>query len=138
MSVDVRFEGARHDADGVPVYEVGEELRGTFTLVADHDTHARGVQLQVACFIHGSGTAETVALVPEHMAYQGDLPADQPVQGSFRAVIPSDGPLSYAGRRIKCDWEVRLRVDIPIWRDPRYSFPFRVVPRQAPAESDEE
>ena len=100
--------------------------------------HARGVQLHVACFVHGSGTAETVDIVPEHFAFQGDIQSGIPVYGTFSGRIPAEGPLTFAGRGIKFDWEVRVRVDIPFWRDQRFNYPFCVVPRQRPEESDDE
>jgi len=43
--------------------------------------------------------------------------------------VPAGGPVSFQGRYVKMDWMVRVRVDIPIWRDKVLELPFIVTPR---------
>lgn len=125
---EIHFVANRWSNDGLPVYQPGDRVSGTCTLVPDRDARTRGVQLWIGCRIHGSGTAETFDLAPESFVFQGDLQSGVPVVARFDAEIPVHAPVSYQGRRIKFDWEVRLRVDIPIWPDQRLEFPFLVEP----------
>ena len=129
MQQRVQFESSRYDSDGRAVFCPGDTIQATVTLVADQDVHARGVQIWCGCQVHGSGTAETVDLVPEHFCMEGDVQAGQPIVGRVEATLPTDAPVSYQGRRVKFDWCIRMRVDIPIWRDQRIEFPFLVMPR---------
>jgi hypothetical protein len=131
MDQQISFEAHSHSPDGLPVYTPGDVIKGQVTVLPDKDAHTRGVQLWVGCHIHGSGTAEEVTLVAEHFISEGDLTAGQPAIGSFETVVPELAPLSYKGRRINFDWQVRLRIDVPVWPDKRYSFPFVVEPRRS-------
>jgi hypothetical protein len=130
ITQEIRFEARDIDPSGAPVYQPGDRVAGTVTIVPDADASTRGVQLWVGCKIHGSGTGETVDIQPEAFIYEGDLQAGMPINASFSATLPDNAPLSYQGRRVKFDWQVTLRVDIAIWPDKRYSVPFVVVPRQ--------
>lgn len=125
---DFEFRAPSHTGDGTPIYMPGDLVQGTVTIYPEERANTRGVQLWIGCLIHGSGTSETIDLAPEHFIHEGDIEAGVPISASFGAPIPTDAPLSYQGRRIKFDWQVRLRVDIPIWPDKRYSVPFLVVP----------
>ncbi len=128
---EIHFDTGRRGDGGRPVYCPGELVSGTVQIVPDADANTRGVWLWVGCRVHGSGTAETVDLVPERMIHEGPLSAGMPITARFEAHLPDTAPLSYQGRRVKFDWEVGLRVDIPIWPDRRYAEPFGVVPRRS-------
>ena len=130
VSQDVRFEAPEYDPSGAPVFRPGDRVKGQVTVVPDSDANTRGIQMWVGCRIHGSGTGESVELMPEEFIYEGNLQAGMPINASFDVTLPENAPLSYQGRRIKFDWQVALRVDIPIWPDQRYSVPFMVLPRQ--------
>jgi hypothetical protein len=134
MDHEIVFRGGEPGPDGLTRYRPGDRVSGHLTLYPDRDTHARGVWLGVVCQIHGSGTAEQVVACEDLLSYDGDLHAGQPVTIGFDALLPKTAPLSYQGRRVKFDWQVRARVDIPIWRDPKLSFPFLVVPTRTLAE----
>lgn len=132
---EASFEAERWNNEGLPVYEPGQRIRGRIVLVPDRDARTRGVQLWVGCRIHGSGTPEEFELEPEHYVYQGDLVAGNVIEAPFDVALPAHAPITYAGRRVKFDWEVRLRVDVPIWPDKRLAFPFIVEPRRVSDES---
>lgn len=132
---EASFEAERWSNDGLPVYEPGEVVRGSITLIPDRDARTRGVQLWIGCRIHGSGTPEAFELAPEQFVYQGDLQAGGAIVAPFGVALPLHAPPTYQGRRVKFDWEVRLRVDVPLWADKRLSFPFIVEPRRVAVES---
>lgn len=126
---NLQFQTQRYNAAGEPVYEPGDQVAGSVTIVPDQDANVRGVQMWIGCRIHGSGTSEAVDLLPEQFIHQGPLQAGMPINASFSVQLPENAPLSYHGRRIRFDWEVRLRIDVPIWPDQRSGFGFAVVPR---------
>jgi hypothetical protein len=113
---------------GMPAMSVAATRRLNLTVRADEDIHCRGVQCWVGCRIHGSGTAEDVALEAEHIILEGDFGPGHPISHAITVSIPSGGPVSFIGRYVKCAWMVRVRVDIPVWRDKRIELPFVVTP----------
>ncbi len=130
IAQEIRFEARALDPSGAPIYQPGDRVKGTVTIVPDADAGTRGVQLWIGCRIHGSGSSETLDILPEGFIHEGGLQAGLPINATFDATLPDNAPLSYQGRRVKFDWAVTLRVDIPIWPDQRYSVPFLVVPRE--------
>ncbi len=124
----VRFQTASGWSESA-VVQAGQTLTGELTLRVPHDVNARGVLLEVSCKVHGRGTDEKVAAIEESKIYEGDLRAGQDLQVPFEAHISGAGPCTYHGRYIKMDWAVRVRIDVPMWFDKRYEFPFTVVPR---------
>ncbi|MBI5834274.1 MAG: hypothetical protein HZB16_18420 [Armatimonadetes bacterium] len=129
MKVDVHFEAPAVTADGLARYEPGQTVRGTVLCRPERDAHTRGLMMAIGCHIHGSGTPEDLLLQPEIPLHVGDLTAGQVISHSFEVALPADAPVSYEGRRVKFDWALRLRVDIPIWPDQRSEHPFVVTPR---------
>lgn len=114
--------------DGVPTVVAGDRLRATVLARSAQAIRCRGVRCWAGCRIHGSGDTDTVVLINDEFIHEGDLAAGQTVLHRLDIAIPASGPVSYAGRYIKCDWCVRLRVDIPVWRDRRLDLPFIVTP----------
>lgn len=114
---------------GLPVAAVGGSRRLQVRVSTDSDVHCRGVLACVCCRIHGSGTSEEVILSPEQTIHMGDFPAGANAERAYDIKVPETGPVSFVGRYVKCDWEVRLRVDVPVWRDKRLHLPFLVTPR---------
>ena len=129
MQVDVNFEAPAATADGLAQYQPGQTVRGTVACIPDTDLHTRGLMMAIGCHIHGSGTAEDLLLQPEFPLHVGDMPAGEEIRYEFEVPLPDDAPLSYQGRRVKFDWAVRLRVDIPIWPDKRSEHLFWVAPK---------
>jgi hypothetical protein len=111
------------------VVQAGGALNGEVLIQVPSDVNARAVLLEVSCNVHGRGTGEQVEALPEHRVYEGDLHAGQELRVPFEARISVAGPCTYQGRYIKMDWAVRVRLDVPLWFDKRYEFPFTVVPR---------
>ena len=130
---EIQFEAPAQTADGTPLYHPGETVSGTVLYTPDKDQHARGIQLWIGCHIHGSGSSEDFDVVPEHFIHEGDLSGGQLLTFRFEGRLPSDAPASYQGRRIKFDWLVRLRVDIPVLPDHRTEVPFVVKPQRLEA-----
>ncbi|MCC7494467.1 MAG: hypothetical protein IT204_19070 [Fimbriimonadaceae bacterium] len=130
MPAEVQWEATEWSPEGLPVYRPGDRIRGRVALAPEHDAHTRGVQLWLGCAIHGSGSPEHYSLIEEHFIYEGDLTAGLPVNAEFSTVLSELAPLSYQGRRIKFDWQLILRVDIPIWPDQRLTYPFVVLPAE--------
>lgn len=126
----VWFDSREQSPDGSPIYHPGERVGGSLSLVPEKSAKTRGVQLWIGCLIHGSGSSESIELFPEQFIHEGHLEAGLPIQGDFEVFLPENAPLSYQGRRIKFDWVVTVRVDIPIWPDKRYNLPFTVAPRK--------
>jgi hypothetical protein len=114
---------------GLPVAPVGGTRRLRLQVSTDSDVHCRGLLACVCCRIHGSGTAEEIVLSPEQTIHVGELSAGANAERAYDIKIPEIGPVSFAGRYVKCDWEVRIRVDVPIWRDKRLHLPFIVTPQ---------
>lgn len=129
MKVDIQFDAPAVTPDGLPQFEPGQTVRGTVLCRPESNATTRGLMLSIGCHIHGSGTPEDLFLQPEMPVHVGDLTAGQVISHRFDVTLPADAPLSYQGRRIKFDWALRLRVDIPIWPDQRWEHPFVVVPR---------
>jgi len=114
---------------GLPAVGVGGTRELTLQVHTAEHLDCRGLQLWVGCRIHGSGTEEKVELSPEHLISQGPLLVSQPIVHRLQVAIPGRGPVSFLGRYVKCEWLLRLRVDIPIWRDQRLDLPLLVTPR---------
>lgn len=114
---------------GLPVVPVGGSRRLQVRVTADGDVHCRGVLACVCCRIHGAGSSEEIVLSPEQTIHMGDFPAGANAERAYDIKVPETGPVSFVGRYVKCDWEIRVRVDIPIWRDRRLHLPFLVTPQ---------
>lgn len=114
---------------GLPAIPVGETRRLDLSVHTDTEFHCRGVLCWVGCRMHGSGTDEKLDVVPEQFIHEGDFGAGHTISHSLTLAIPQDGPVSFQGRYVKFDWMVRVRVDIPIWRDKYLELPFLVTPR---------
>jgi len=111
------------------VMPMGSQRALRVTVQTTGDIHCRGVLCWVGCRIHGSGSTEEVALQDWHTIHEGDFGSGQVIDRSLDVEIPAGGPASFRGRYIKCDWMVRVRVDIPVWRDKVLELPFVVTPR---------
>jgi hypothetical protein len=72
---------------------------------------------------------ERIELFREEAVWSGDLAPMQPVETPIRLVVPRSGPVTYIGEHLRCDWLVRVRVDVPIWRDRVLELPFVVTPQ---------
>ncbi|MFQ5810922.1 MAG: hypothetical protein ACE5JM_14995, partial [Armatimonadota bacterium] len=114
---------------GLPAMSVGATRKLNLTVRTDEDIHCRGVQCWVGCRIHGSGTSEEAALEEEHLIHEGDFRAGLAINRTISVTIPPYGPVTFIGRYVKCEWMVRVRVDIPVWRDKRIELPIVVTPR---------
>lgn len=115
-------------AQGLPAMSVGATRKLNLTLRTDEDIHCRGVLCWVGSRIHGSGTDEEVVLDEEYLIHEGDFRMAHPISHSITVSIPSSGPVTFIGRYVKCEWMVRVRVDIPLWRDKRIQLPIVVTP----------
>jgi len=124
----LRAESVRTRA-GVPVISVGGSRRVELQMEVLNDVHCRNILCWAGCRIHGSGSSEEVVITDWHSIHEGDAQAGQRIERSLDLQVPEDGPVSFRGRYIKCDWMVRVRVDIPVWRDKVLELPFVVTPR---------
>ncbi len=128
-TVQSQFEAYRGPLiSGVPALRAGGSQRLELRVLSTGDIHCRGLRLWVGCRIHGSGSEEKIALVNDEFIHEGDLTSGTMVTRSVEVAVPEGGPVSFAGRYVKCDWIVRVRVDIPIWRDKCLDLPLVVTP----------
>jgi hypothetical protein len=128
----VRLEIRSPDAatvQGLPAIPVGGRCRLNITVHTDSEFHCRGVRCWIGCRVHGSGSEDTCELWAEQFIHEGDILAGHTISHSVDIAAPDRGPVSFQGRYVKCDWLVRVRVDIPVWRDKRLDLPFLVTPR---------
>jgi hypothetical protein len=114
---------------GAAAVPVGETRNLALTVESDRGVECRGVWAWVGCRLHGSGNEAKVALAEEQAIHQGPLPAGRPLRHMLAVSVPPEGPVTFTGEHVKCDWLVRLRFDIPVWPDQHLDVPFLVTPR---------
>lgn len=115
--------------DGLYVVAAGDTLRLELSVETDSNIHCRNVLCWAGCKIHGSGSEEKVTVLDWHPILEGDFNAGMVINRTLEVKVPASGPVSFQGRYVKMDWMVRVRVDIPVWRDKVLELPFIVTPR---------
>lgn len=116
-------------SNGLYVVACGESVKLDLSVETASNIHCRNVLCWVGCKVHGSGSEEKVAVLDWHSILEGDFNAGLVLNRTLDVRIPDTGPVSFQGRYVKMDWMVRVRVDIPIWRDKVLELPFIVTPR---------
>jgi len=116
---------------GLPVLQVGGSYSLRVQMRATQPVQCRSVHLWVGCKARGSGDATELDLVADQVIHEGPFGPAQGLTHRLTVGIPQQGPISYKGTRVKFDWSLELRVDVPIWRDKSLSRPFLVLPAQA-------
>jgi hypothetical protein len=114
---------------------VGDELSFHIRLEPHEDIKCSGVWLEIGYHEGGNGSLHDERLV-QKMFYTGELRRFNVIDQDFLYDIPSEGPISYAGTYVKFNWYIRIRIDIPLWFDPREEREFRVLPRIMESEDD--
>jgi hypothetical protein len=111
-----------------PWVESGGRISGHVLFLDDHAQLARLNQVEIHCRarIHGSGSTELVSAGGPQI-YAG--PVQVPLKVPFAFTVPREGPVSYAGRYVKIDWAITVKLDVSWAIDPKQDAPFRVVPR---------
>jgi hypothetical protein len=128
---------ALETTDGVasdygPVVPAGTTRELKLTLEAQEPVHCRGLLVWIGCMIGGKGHGEKLALCKEESVYAGDLLPGRPIEAPIRLVVPPTAPVTYFGSYVRFQWVVRVRVDIPVWRDRTVELPFVVTPQAVP------
>jgi hypothetical protein len=121
------IEGVASDHGPVVAAGTTRELR--LIVEAQEPVHCRGLRVWIGCRLSGRGVTERIELFREEAVWSGDLAPMQPVETPIRLVVPRSGPVTYIGEHLRCDWLVRVRVDVPIWRDRVLELPFVVTPQ---------
>lgn len=116
-------------SNGLYVVAAGETLKLELNVETSSNIHCRNVLCWAGCKIHGSGSEEKVTVLEWHPILEGDFNAGMVINRTLDVRVPAGGPVSFQGRYVKMDWMVRVRVDIPIWRDKVLELPFIVTPR---------
>lgn len=126
----VNFIIPRHEVGGRTLVGVqpGETLQGELILESKEDINCRGVWIEIECKETGNGT-NSYTRVHESKIFEGALRKDEQISHQISFQIPLGMPLTYAGQYVRFQWVVRLRIDIPLWFDPREEFEFTVLPR---------
>lgn len=119
-----KYNIAGNIIEGTPV---GQDITGKILLNPYIDIKCRGLWLEIGYREHGNGTPYENRLFNEKF-YDGPLTKYSQIEKPFKFTIPSSGPITYNGHYVKIDWFVRLRIDIPIWPDPREQLNFKVIP----------
>ena len=113
---------------GEPVFWAGDRVAGSVSLWPEHDLGCRGIDLQLCYRTGGRGSPESIEVITERI-WTGPVTQGQSVESRFDLLLPPDGPVSYQGKLFHLEWLVRLRLDIPLWKDPADLFPITVRPR---------
>jgi len=114
---------------------VGDTLVFHIRLEPQADIKCKGVWLEIGYQERGNGTSHDERIVQE-MFYTGDLRHFNVVNQKFTFRIPIEGPISYSGTYVNFTWYVRIRIDLPLWFDPREQKEFKVLPRITESEED--
>jgi len=114
---------------------VGDTLSFNVRLEPHEDIKCTGVWLEIGYHERGNGSLHDERLV-QKMFYTGELRRFNAIDQDFVYDIPSEGPITYTGTYVKFNWYIRIRIDIPLWFDPREEREFIVLPRIM--ESEEE
>lgn len=114
---------------------VGDKLSFHIRLEPHVDIKCRGVWLEAGYQEGGNGTNHEERIVQE-MFYTGELRRFNVVDQNFSFQIPAEGPITYSGTYVNFTWYIRIRIDIPLWFDPREQKEFRVLPRIMVNEDD--
>lgn len=124
--------GARGGTDaGEPVFWPGDTVTGRVEFCPAQDLGCRGIDLKLCCQTGGRCTPEQLTLQTKRI-WDGPVVAGQRVEYSFALPLPSEGPVSYSGKLFHLTWGLILRVDIPLWKDPKENYPLTVRPRYSP------
>ncbi len=113
---------------GTPVISAGSTRKLRLTVRTSADIKCRGAWYEVRCRVHGQGTEEKVAALEERPLHEGSLGKGQILRRTVDVTIPPTGPPSFKGRYVNCEWVVRVRIDMPGWRDRCIDAPFLVTP----------
>jgi len=132
------FVASLEVTDGVvsdygPVLAAGTTRELKLIVEAQEALHCRGLRVWIGCRLGGHGSTEKIELFHEDSVWAGELAAGQRIETPIRIVVPRHGPVTYVGEHVRFDWLVRLRVDVPLWRDRVAELPFVVVPQAVQA-----
>jgi hypothetical protein len=116
-------------SDHGPVLPAGTTREMRLVVEGQEAIRCRALRVWIGCRIAGRGSPEHIALFHEESVYEGDLVPGQPVHAPIRVTIPPGGPVTYIGEHVRFEWLVRVRVDVPFWRDRMVEIPFVVTPQ---------
>lgn len=89
----------------------------------DVETVPRDVYIELLYRTEGRGDTDRAVVD------QVKLPGDTSGAHGFRLRVPDSGPISYDGRYIRVIWEVQLRFDVKLRRDPKHQARLGVLPK---------
>ena len=111
--------------DGVAI---GGSLRGRMTVRAVKAVEAKGFEVVLRWVTDGPGNKD--AAVISRQAYPPErMEEGRELSLPFEFRIPDEGPITYAGKYVKVNWELMGTADVPWAIDPKTSLPVPVVAR---------
>lgn len=127
IQVNIELPEYRIAGQTVRGYALGDTAEVSVRLVPRQTIKCRGIWLEFGYREHGQGSTWEHLLINE-MVFTRSLQHGAEWTHLFTQELPSEGPVSYAGKYVNYTWFVRYRIDIPIWPDHREEFPFTVLP----------
>lgn len=119
------WDAAGTGEDGVVV---GGSLRGAMTVRAEKRVEAKGFEVALRWVTDGPGNRDTGVIGKK--AYPPEtLEPGREITLAFEFQVPVDGPVTYAGKYVKVNWELAGTADIPWALDPKTTLPVPVVAR---------
>jgi hypothetical protein len=118
--------GDEDEETGIPRYNPGDTLPGIVRLLPRRELRCRGVYVVARWRSVGLETVDR-GVGPERSIHRGDLDPAQSVELQFQYVLPWE-PWSYAGRLVRVEWELEVRLDVPWGRDRVAVAPFILAP----------
>ena len=127
VSIEVTLRGGE-GADGSLRYEPGDDVWGTVQVTPNADVECQHLYIRLQWHTEGRGTRDE-GKIGELDVFQGTLSAGVPSAYEFRFTLPRE-PWSYAGQYINIVWEIAVRLDLPMARDPERGQRFIMAPRR--------
>lgn len=111
--------------DGVVI---GGKLRGQMTVQTVKAVDVKGFEVILRWFTDGPGNRDEGVVARQ--SYPGEkLEPGRELTLAFEFQTPIDGPITYAGKYVKVNWELKGTADIPWAIDPKTTLPVPVVAR---------
>ena len=115
--------------DQEAVFRTGQPVTGRVLVHVHKDCRCRALTVGLHWKTKGEGipTGNSAGGAAQAVIGQGRWRAGQVLEFPFSLTVPP-GPVSYDGRVVGVEWELRARADIPMAPDPTYSIPVVVLP----------
>ena len=113
----------------------GERFAGQLTIGTDADVRCNALTLELRWVTDGKGDEDSKVIQTWEL-FAGDLRSGSRQAFPFEARIPRWGPVTYRGKILQVEWELRARADLPWAIDAKASLPLGVGNRAAPDASE--